>query len=61
MKKQVEIFVKSLGGNTRYSGNLKTMFINGPDSIEAAVVEKFGYGLEFTLKTNKHNYGHESI
>ena len=57
MKKQVTDYVKSLGGNTAYSGNTKTMFIkNDPhpfdNYIESLVIEKFGFGLPFSLKTN---------
>ena len=56
MKKQVSDFVKSLGGTASYSGKHKIMFIdnNGIEDglIELRVVEKFGYGLPFKLKTN---------
>jgi hypothetical protein len=54
MKKQVTDYVKYLGGQTAYSGKTKTMYINDKigNSIELKVLEFFGYGLPFGLKTN---------
>lgn len=53
MKKQVSDFVKSLGGQTSYSGNTKTMWIDHAfiqnHDIEDMVIKKFGYGLHFRL------------
>lgn len=52
-KKEVSDFVKSLGGNTAYSGREKTMFIKDPhpfdNDIELKVLDKFGYSLPFKL------------
>ena len=58
MKKQVEQFIFSLGGNPSYSGNTKTMYITDhfkndrTHSIEEGIVNKFGKELPFRLKTN---------
>lgn len=47
MKKQVSDFVKSLNGETKYSGNTKTMYI--PENLHYQVIEKFGFNLPFKL------------
>lgn len=56
MKKVVSNFVKSLGGQTSYSGKTKTMFIKDPhpfdNDIEKKVLNKFGFGLPFKLATS---------
>lgn len=56
MKKTVTDFVKSLGGQTAYSGKTKTMFIKDPhpfdNDIEGKVLDKFGFGLPFKLATS---------
>lgn len=54
MKKEVAQFIKSLGGKPSYSGKRKTMYINGDDSIELAVIDKFKYSLPFSIATNYH-------
>lgn len=56
MKKQVTDYVKSLGGETAYSGKTKTMYIiSNPhpfdNDIEKKVLLKFGYALPFKLAT----------
>ncbi len=61
MKKQVTKFVEKLSGKTFYSGRKKTMFIYDRwqnldipmQSIEGAVLQKFGYNLPFKLQTNE--------
>lgn len=57
MKKQVTDYVKSIGGETAYSGKTKTMYIiSDPhpfdNDIEKKVLLKFGYSLPFKLATN---------
>lgn len=58
MKRIVSDFVKSLGGQTAYSGKRKEMFIKDPhpfdNDIEKKVLEKFGYGLPFKISTSAH-------
>jgi hypothetical protein len=65
MKREVIAFIVSLGAQAAYSGKQKTLFITDKvkkgrkkasdtvESIELAVLNKFGFGLHFTLKTNK--------
>lgn len=63
MKKQVAVYIQSLGGTASYAGNTtngnqNTMFITDPkkgeavQSIESAVYGKFGFDLGFKLQTN---------
>ena len=47
MKKQVTDFIKSLGGQTAYSGNTQTMYI--PEEMHEKVIERFGFSLPFKL------------
>lgn len=58
MKKIVSDFVKSLGGQTAYSGKTKTMFVKAPhpldSEIEEKVLDKFGFGLPFRLTTKSN-------
>jgi hypothetical protein len=57
-KAEVTKYVRSLGGNTAYSGKTKTMFIEDPrkdepvQTIEECVLNKFGFDLHFKLQTN---------
>ncbi len=63
MKKQVANYISSIRGTSFYSGNSKTMYITdlklplfekaiSIQSIEEAVLNKFGFGLSFKLQTN---------
>lgn len=56
MKKQVTDFVKSFGATTAYSGKTKTMYIKNASiedfDIEQKVIDKFGFGLPFTIATS---------
>lgn len=59
MKNEIKAYIKSLGGSSAYSGNTKTLYINDPlkedeqkESIESAILRKYGFGIPFTLKTN---------
>lgn len=53
-KRNVQDYIRSLGGSSSYSGKTKTLFINdtsGQFDIEHAVLLKFP-NLSFSLKTN---------
>lgn len=58
MKKIITAYVFSLGGEARYSGNTRTMYLNDPfknqdmQSLEDCIYQKFGFELPFELKTN---------
>ena len=54
MKKQVQAFIRKLGGSSSYSGKKKTLFITDPkgDEIELATLGEFGLSLPFKLATN---------
>lgn len=51
-------YISKLGGTSAYSGRTKTLYINDPlkndeiQSIESAVLIKFGFDLPFKLQTN---------
>lgn len=51
MKKKIAEFVKQFGCTTAYSGNKKTMYIQGElsDKAEVSVIRRFGYNLPFKL------------
>ena len=65
MKRQVKIFIEASGGKAAYSGKDKTMYIFDLDrngaSIEQAVLDYFGYGLEFRLSSSFKTQGFNGI
>jgi hypothetical protein len=47
MKNQIKTFVRNLGGQVRYSGKQKTMYIS--EAHHEPVLKAFGLGLPFKL------------
>lgn len=58
MKKEIQEYISSLGGQSHYSGKDKIMYIDDPkkdqpiQSIEEVILNKFGFSLLFKLQTN---------
>ncbi len=51
-RKEVERFIIANGGKPHYSGKRNTLFIASySEKCESKVIDQFGYGLPFKLKT----------